>query len=87
MSFAQAQARWEQSWIYGPPDDPADDPQAMEYMDSLARMTDDELHLELANVRAALRSPSKCCKVENLRASEVWIEEEIRVRDEETVNA
>lgn len=79
MSFARAQHRWEQSWIYGPPDDPAE-----EYIERLGEMTDEQLHRELASVRADLRDPEEFSNMQHLRDSIELIEEEIRERNEDT---
>ena len=52
MSFAQAQQKWEQSWIHGPADDPLDP-----YYDELSVLTDEAVEQELRSLRLTLRSP------------------------------
>jgi uridine kinase len=52
MSFARAQARWEESWIHGPPDDPLES-----YYDEIAGWDIDQLEEELKVIRHSQRHP------------------------------
>ena len=74
-SFAQAQSRWENSWIHGPPDDPLE-----AYYDDLADLTDAGLEEELRSLKSTLHYPEPGDRIPMVKRMIVACEVEIQNR-------
>jgi len=77
MSFAKAQARWEESWINGPAEDPLE-----QYFDEIADWSDEQLREEHRSLGYSLRYPEPGDRVDVVERMLNAIEYELRERGE-----
>ena len=80
MSFAAAQQRWEQSWVYGPPENPLDS-----FFDEIEEWPMAQLVTELSSIISTIRCPEPHDKLPVLREMADMLRAEIDSRvDEES---